>query len=208
MASVPVPDAGSLTVGLWRQGRVSGNIVGMAVLVDEAVWPWRGARWAHLVSDDSVDELHAFARRLGLRRMAFQGDHYDVSTDVRQRALDLGAEPVRGRDLVRRLRAAGLRLSVEERPGSWEEIGRWFGAGVRPDVGSVVPAALTEALNRVDARWGVAEVVAFQRTTEVVVVVEDTEGVVLVGPVPVGVEARCHDDRIVELLAPRKEVTL
>ena len=76
MASVPVPDAGFLTVGLWRQGRVSGNIVGMAVLVDEAVWPWRGARWAHLVSDDSVDELHAFARRLGLRRMAFQGDHY------------------------------------------------------------------------------------------------------------------------------------
>ena len=195
-------------MGLWRRRRGSGNIVGMAVLVDEAVWPWRGARWAHLVSDDSVDELHAFARRLGLRRMAFQGDHYDVSTDVRERALALGAEPVRGRDLVRRLRAAGLRLSAEERPGSWEEIGRWFGAGARPDVGSVVPMALTEALNRVNARWGTAEVVAFQRTTEVVVVVEDTGGVVLAGPVPVGVEDRCHDDRIVELLALRKEATL
>ncbi len=208
MASFSVPGMGFLKVSLWRRGCGSGKIVSMAVLVDEAVWPWRGARWAHLVSDDSVDELHAFAQLLGLRRMAFQGDHYDVSTDVRQRALALGAEPVRGRDLVRRLRAAGLRLSADERPGSWEEIGRWLGTGARPDVGSVVPAALIEALNRVDARWGVAEVVAFQRTTETVVVVEDTEGVALVGPVPGEVEARCHDDRIVELLALRKEATL
>ena len=43
---------------------------------------------------------------------------------------------------------------------------------------------------------------------EVVVVVEDTGGVVLTGPVPGGVEARCHDDRNVELLAPRKEAIL
>ena len=94
----------------------------MAVLVDEAVWPWRGARWAHLVSDESVAELHAFADRLGLRRMSFQGDHYDVPESVRDRALALGAEPVRGRDLVRRLRGAGLRLAAPERPGAWEAV--------------------------------------------------------------------------------------
>ena len=203
-------------MGRWGEGpgggpgghsaRGSGNIVGMAVLVDEAVWPWRGARWAHLVSDESVDELHAFARRLGLRRMAFQGDHYDVPTEVRERALTLGAEAVRGRDLVRRLRAAGLRLAAADRPGPWEEIGRWSAMGVRPDVGSSAPGALVEALAEVDASWDSAEAVVFQRRIEWALVVEDDSGVILAAAPPVGVEVRCHDDRIVELLVPRPGV--
>ena len=50
----------------------------MTVLVDAAVWKWQGARWAHLVSDESFDELHEFAQRIGKRRLGFQGDHYDV----------------------------------------------------------------------------------------------------------------------------------
>ena len=79
------------------------------ILVDQAIWPWRGRRWAHLVSDESYDELHEFAARLGLRREAFQGDHYDVPDEYRTRAIELGATPVDARDLVRRLRAAGLR---------------------------------------------------------------------------------------------------
>ncbi len=81
----------------------------VAILVDPAVWPWRGRRWAHLVSDESYDELHAFAERLGVPRRAFQGDHYDIPTDLREQALVLGAAPVDSRDLVRRLRHAGLR---------------------------------------------------------------------------------------------------
>jgi hypothetical protein len=80
------------------------------ILVDDAIWPWRGRRWAHLVSDTSYDELHAFAARLGIRRRAFQGDHYDVPTEVRAQAIALGAEAVSSRELVRRLRAAGLRV--------------------------------------------------------------------------------------------------
>jgi Protein of unknown function (DUF4031) len=79
------------------------------ILVDDAVWPWRGRRWAHLVSDHSFDELHDFAARLGLDRARFQGDHYDVPAEVRATAIDLGAQPVNARELVRRLRAAGLR---------------------------------------------------------------------------------------------------
>lgn len=79
------------------------------ILVDSAVWPWRGERWAHLVSDESYDELHAFADRLGIPRRAFQGDHYDVPAWLRAEAIELGATPVDGRELVRRLRAAGLR---------------------------------------------------------------------------------------------------
>ena len=81
----------------------------MTILVDNAVWPWRGRRWAHLVSDASYDELHAFADALGLRREWFQGDHYDIPAEVRERAIAAGAVPVGSAELVRRLRAAGLR---------------------------------------------------------------------------------------------------
>lgn len=81
----------------------------MAILVDNAVWPWRGKKWAHLVSDTSYEELHAFAARLGIPRRAFQGDHYDIPADLRLVAIELGAEAVGGIELVRRLRAAGLR---------------------------------------------------------------------------------------------------
>jgi hypothetical protein len=82
----------------------------MAILVDPAIWPWRDRRWAHLVSDHSYEELHAFADALGLRRAAFQGDHYDIPAELRERAIELGAETVSSAELVRRLRAAGLRM--------------------------------------------------------------------------------------------------
>lgn len=85
----------------------------MAVLVDQAIWPWRGRRWAHLVSDRSYDELHRFADRLGLRRASFQGDHYDVPADIRLRAIQLGAVPVDARELVAALRRSGLRRRQE-----------------------------------------------------------------------------------------------
>lgn len=81
----------------------------MTILVDAAIWPFEGRKWAHLVSDTSFEELHAFAAQLGIPRRAFQGDHYDVPTEYRERAISLGAQPVASRDLVRRLRAAGLR---------------------------------------------------------------------------------------------------
>lgn len=81
----------------------------MAILVDQARWPWRGRRWAHLVSDRSYEELHEFAARLGIPRRAFQGDHYDVFTELRDEALAIGAQAVDSRELVVRLRAAGLR---------------------------------------------------------------------------------------------------
>ena len=89
----------------------------MAVLLDPAVWPWRGQLWAHLVSDSSYEELHAFAAALGIPRRGFQGDHYDVPASLREQALALGAEPVSARELVRRLKAAGLRRPrVPHRP--------------------------------------------------------------------------------------------
>lgn len=82
----------------------------MTVLVDPAVWPWRDRRWAHLVSDESYDELHIMAGALGIPRRAFQGDHYDVPSDYRERAIALGAAPVSSRELIRRLIDSGLRV--------------------------------------------------------------------------------------------------
>jgi len=81
----------------------------VTVLVDAAIWPFEGRRWAHLVSDTSFEELHEFAVQLGIPRRAFQGDHYDVPTEYRERAIAMGAVSVSSRELVRRLRAAGLR---------------------------------------------------------------------------------------------------
>ncbi len=81
----------------------------MTVLIDPAVWPWRGQLWSHLVSDVSYDELHAFAELLGVPRRAFQGDHYDIPAALREPALAIGAQAVPARELVTRLRAAGLR---------------------------------------------------------------------------------------------------
>ena len=83
----------------------------MAVLIDPPVWPWRGRRWSHLVSDVSYDELHSFvAAELGIPRRAFQGDHYDVPDELYDVAVAAGAEPVGGRELLARLMGAGLRL--------------------------------------------------------------------------------------------------
>ncbi|MDA8271729.1 MAG: DUF4031 domain-containing protein [Actinomycetota bacterium] len=79
------------------------------ILVDQAIWPHKGKRWAHLVSDSSYEELHRFAERLGLARGMFQGDHYDVHHDLREQAITLGAKPVDFRVLARALNNAGLR---------------------------------------------------------------------------------------------------
>ena len=73
------------------------------------MWPWRDRRWAHLVSDESYQELHSMAEALGIPHRAFQGDHYDVPADYRERAIELGAEPVSSRELIRRLIESGLR---------------------------------------------------------------------------------------------------
>lgn len=81
----------------------------MTILVDAAIWPFRGTLWCHLVSDSSYDELHAFAASLGIPRSAFQGDHYDLPEELRLRALGAGAEAVSGRELIVRLRSSGLR---------------------------------------------------------------------------------------------------
>lgn len=83
----------------------------MGVYVDDAVTWWRERRWAHLMAD-TLEELHAMAAQLGLPRRAFQdkpsGAHYDVTVEMREEALRLGAIAI-SRHLDRELVRAVIR---------------------------------------------------------------------------------------------------
>lgn len=87
----------------------------MAVLIDEPRWRFKGRLWAHLVSDTSYDELHQFAQAAGIPRRGFHGDHYDIPQEYYDEMVQRGAVPTPSRELVRRLRGAGLRLSPAQR---------------------------------------------------------------------------------------------
>jgi Protein of unknown function (DUF4031) len=92
-----------------------GKVADVSVLIDEPRWWFRGRKWCHMVSDASLDELHDFAQGVGIPRRAFQGDHYDIPEEYRPDMLAAGAIEVESRELVRRLRDAGLRLSPAAR---------------------------------------------------------------------------------------------
>jgi hypothetical protein len=79
------------------------------ILIDPPLVSSRGRLWSHLASDSSYEELHAFARKLGIPDRGFDRDHYDVPEDWYDEALAAGALPVTSRELIIRLRGAGLR---------------------------------------------------------------------------------------------------
>lgn len=85
------------------------------ILIDEPVWPAHGTVWAHLVSDTSLAELHAFAAAAGIPERAFDNDHYDVPLKSWDDMVARGAEPVTGRELLRRLQAGGLRVRQKDK---------------------------------------------------------------------------------------------
>ena len=63
-----------------------------------------------MVSDVSLDELHAFAAELEIPQRGFHRDHYDLPDTYREQAIALGALEVTSRELLHRMRAAGLRV--------------------------------------------------------------------------------------------------
>ncbi|MEJ1114161.1 DUF4031 domain-containing protein [Paenarthrobacter sp. CCNWLY172] len=87
----------------------------MAVYIDPPLWPAHGTVFSHLVSDSSLDELHAFATAAGVPERAFDGDHYDVPERRYDDLVLAGAIPVEARILVRKLIASGLRIPARER---------------------------------------------------------------------------------------------
>lgn len=89
----------------------------MSVYVDNARNKFGRMRMCHMMAD-SLDELHAMADRIGLKRTWFQpqsSPHYDVSLEKRKLAIQYGAIEVDRRQLVeiiKRLRVQ--RLAVVE----------------------------------------------------------------------------------------------
>ena len=98
----------------------------MSVMVDE-LQAWGHAKYrcfkggsAHLTAD-TLEELHAFADRLGLRRAWFQprsSPHYDLSPAKRAKALAFGAVFVSAREQARRRIAARMFREHAEVTGS------------------------------------------------------------------------------------------
>lgn len=81
----------------------------MTIYIDPPDWPGHGRMWSHLVSDLSFEELHAFARKLGVPERAFERDHYDIPSHRYTDAVRAGAVELGSKELVRRLTGAGLR---------------------------------------------------------------------------------------------------
>jgi hypothetical protein len=91
----------------------------VTVYVDAPRWEWQGHLWAHLVSDEDLDELHTFAREVGLRYLSFGLDHYDIPEFALEAAIGFGAEAVSSRELARRLVRSGLRRRVGHGARRW-----------------------------------------------------------------------------------------
>jgi hypothetical protein len=87
----------------------------VTVYVDPPTWPGRDQLWSHLVSDTSYDELHAFARKLGIPERGFDRDHYDVPEHRYDEIVAAGAMPGSSRELVDRLHQSGLRRRKRSR---------------------------------------------------------------------------------------------
>lgn len=88
-----------------------------ALIIHPNAWgPFRSGS-CHMTSTISEDELHAFARELGLKRSWFQlhrrYPHYDLTPRRRRAAITLGAREVTSREFIR--------LCYAWRPPPWKE---------------------------------------------------------------------------------------
>ncbi|MGA8994403.1 MAG: DUF4031 domain-containing protein, partial [Nocardioidaceae bacterium] len=81
----------------------------MTLIIDPPNSAGHGRLWSHLASDASFEELHRFARSLGVPAQGFDRDHYDIPAERYASVVAAGAVPVPSRELIRRLQQAGLR---------------------------------------------------------------------------------------------------
>ncbi|XAS67085.1 DUF4031 domain-containing protein [Micrococcaceae bacterium Sec5.7] len=118
----------------------------MAIYLDPPLWPAHGTHFSHLISDTSLQELHAFAAAAGVPGRAFDGDHYDVPEHRYNGLVSAGAIPVEARILVRKLIGCGLRIRARERSESLKVplLNRW---------NTVMPGHDALFLDLLD-RWG------------------------------------------------------
>jgi len=81
----------------------------MAVYVDKFKTPYRGMLMSHMLAD-TLEELHAMADRIGIKRKWFQNKstpHYDICQSKRKLAIANGAVEIGIREtgqLIKKLR--------------------------------------------------------------------------------------------------------
>lgn len=107
----------------------------MTIWIDPPIWPAHGYLWSHLISDESLEELHTFAAAHGVPRRSFDADHYDVPDRRYQDLVAAGAHTTSGSDLARRLLRSGLRF--RKRKGE-----RWLARAVDGLPGLGIPHTL------------------------------------------------------------------
>lgn len=93
----------------------------MALLIDTPRWEWRGHLWAHMISDESLEDLHDGARQLNLRWVSFGRDHYDVPDKLWPAACEI-ADLVDSREIIRSLKRTGLRVPGGKPKKSWRQL--------------------------------------------------------------------------------------
>jgi hypothetical protein len=95
------------------------------IYVDDAEVSKYGRGWFHLTAD-GLDELHAFAARIGLPTRAFHRGarypHYDVTAAQRLSAIRSGARAVSPREVVRIARRVLLHAPAVAAPTSENQL--------------------------------------------------------------------------------------
>lgn len=132
----------------------------MSLYIDTPRWEWRGQLWAHMISDENLEELHEAARALNLRWVAFGRDHYDVP-DVLWPAACQIAGLVDSREIVRSLRRTGLRVPGGKPKKSWRRLNGLPDEFASGDVG--------DWLEAVQAHFDDAAIEVLARPSELVV---------------------------------------
>lgn len=71
----------------------------MAIFVDKLRdFGWKLGKSCHLITDGENEELHKFAKKIGMKQEWFQkstsGPHYDLTAKRRELAVQLGAIPL------------------------------------------------------------------------------------------------------------------
>lgn len=75
------------------------------ILVDDLIeFKHKRKKYAHMVSTTSIQELHDFAKSIGVKKHFFhRGNHYDIREEEHKKAIEAGAKLVSSKELVKRM---------------------------------------------------------------------------------------------------------
>ena len=98
------------------------------IWMNESLQPTDAMSFGHMISDESLWELHGFAAGIGLGARAFDHDRYVLPDEFVHPALEHGARPVGEGELAARLAGSGLGILSGARrpaPSDRELLDRW-----------------------------------------------------------------------------------